>query len=207
MAAEQISLLGNTPNDDPRVVFFDLETLRSAADVGGWKNLAKMGMACGVVYDTKDKQYVVYDEKDVAQLIDHLARADLVVGFNHIRFDYGVLAGYSKFKFRYLPSFDILVDVERVLGHRLKLDSIASATLGESKSADGLQSLQWVKEGKMDLVRDYCKKDVEVTRNVFEFGADNGFFKYQTFDGPRQANVQWNVADLIARAKELASSR
>ncbi len=172
--ADQLSLLAPGKPKDPNLVYFDLETARSADEVGGWANVKGMGMACGVCFDTWDGQFHVYDEKDVPRLIGHLKRADLIVGFNHLRFDYEVLSAYSSVDLRRLPNFDILEDITRILSHRLKLDSLVKATLGTQKSADGFQSLRWVKEGRMDLVREYCKKDVEVTRDLFLFGPGRG---------------------------------
>jgi len=200
---EQFSLLFE-PKKVSRVVVFDLETLRSAGEVGGWENIHRMGMACGVCYDSLDQEFHVYDEKDVPLLIEHLQRADLIVGFNHIRFDYRVLSGYTRFNYSALPNFDILQDVERILGFRLKLDSLAKSTLGETKSADGLQSLRWVKEGRLDLVREYCKKDVDVTKKLFESGAQKNFVTYEHNGLPTKIPVQWKIDDLI-RARQTRS--
>ncbi|MFH1262242.1 MAG: DEAD/DEAH box helicase [Pseudomonadota bacterium] len=194
---EQLSLLTPRKVDGPNVVYFDLETLRGADEVGGWSNIRGMGMACGVCFDSRDGQFHVYDEIEVEGLIAHLKRADLVVGFNHVRFDYEVLAGYSKADLRSLPNFDILEEVTRILGHRLKLDSIVRSTLGQAKSADGMQSLRWVKEGKFDLVREYCKKDVEVTRDLFLHGSKTGELFFERTGERVRIPVDWNVEKLI----------
>ena len=197
-----MSLLDKSALPKRRVLVFDLETLRSAYDVGGWENLKAMGMACGVVHDSFDNQYHVYEESQVSQLVEHLKKGDLIVGFNHIGFDYGVLAGYTAENLRTLPNFDILGDVVRLLGHRLKLNSLVTATLGETKSADGIQSLQWVKEGKMDLVREYCKKDVEVTKRLFEHGAKQRRVQYYDLDGnPVTLPVDWDIETLLHNIK------
>ena len=82
------------------IVYFDLETKHSAADVGGWSHIDKMGMSIGVTYSTARGGYKVYGEPEVEALITELQRADLVVGFNHERFDYRVLEGYSVFDFK-----------------------------------------------------------------------------------------------------------
>ncbi|HLG18577.1 MAG TPA: hypothetical protein VI895_02030 [Bdellovibrionota bacterium] len=193
---EQFSLPLGAPKQSPRVVVFDLETLRGADEVGGWSNVQRMGMACGVCYDTSDGQYHVYEEKDVPSLVNHLRRADLIVGFNHVRFDYKVLSGYSDTNLIALPNLDMLLEIENVLGFRLKLDSLAKATLGETKSADGLQSLRWVKEGRLDLVREYCKKDVEVTKKLFEYGVREGHVVFEKSGLPTQIPVHWNIEKL-----------
>jgi DEAD/DEAH box helicase domain-containing protein len=196
---DQLSLLSQPKPRDPNVVYFDLETARSADEVGGWSNIRGMGMACGVCFDTHDGQHHVYDEKDVGRLIEHLKRADLIVGFNHVRFDYEVLAAYTPVHLRELPNFDILDDVTRILGHRLKLDSLVKATLGTAKSADGLQSLRWVKEGRMDLVREYCKMDVEVTKNLFLHGERHGEIFFEKMGDRIRIPVDWDILKLARR--------
>ena len=125
------------------IVYFDLETKHSAADVGGWSHIDKMGMSIGVTYSTARGGYKVYGEPEVEALITELQRADLVVGFNHVRFDYRVLEGYSVFDFSQVPSLDMLIEVDRILGHRLKLDSITQATFDCEKTAEGLQAIEW----------------------------------------------------------------
>ena len=112
------------------IVYFDLETMRAADEVGGWKHIDKMGMSIGVTYSTGNGEYSIYQESEVNDLIEELQRADLVVGFNHIRFDYEVLHGYTPPDLRKLPLLDLMVDLEKKLSHRLKLDSIADATFG-----------------------------------------------------------------------------
>ena len=115
------------------IVYFDLETMRSADDVGGWSHIDKMGMSIGVTYSTGNGGYSIYAESEVNDLIEELQRADLVVGFNHIRFDYEVLHGYTTLDLRQLPSLDLMVDLQETLSHRLKLDSIANATFAQRK--------------------------------------------------------------------------
>ena len=121
------------------VVYFDLETKYSADEVGGWGNIEDMGMSVGILWDTSDSKFHIYLEDQIQDLINHCKRANLVVGFNHISFDYRVVAGvkYSNREQRQrlhtdlaeLNNMDMLVEVKKVLGHRLKLDSIARPTL------------------------------------------------------------------------------
>ena len=73
------------------IVYFDLETQRTANDVGGWDKKADMGVSIGVTYSTATESYEIFTESRVGELIDLLGRADLVVGYNNRRFDYEVL--------------------------------------------------------------------------------------------------------------------
>ena len=196
---EQFSLFDAIPSTEKKrhILYFDLETIRGADEVGGWGNIKNMGMACGVVYSTDSNQYHVYEESQVADLISILRSADLIIGFNHIRFDYEVLRGYSSFDFLKLKSFDMLIDLKDRLGHRIKLDSLAKSCLGESKSSDGLQSLKWVKEGRLDLVREYCQQDVKVTKNVFEFGQKNKFVHVEQLGEMKKIEIDWTLETIF----------
>ena len=69
------------------------------------------------------------------------------------------------------------------LGYRLSLDRLAEHTLGVKKSANGLQALQWYKEGRIDKIIEYCSKDVEITRDLFLFGVKNGFLLFKNKAG------------------------
>jgi len=122
---------------DHRVIFFDLETQRSAADVGGWHNAHLMRMALAVIYDTQTEQFETFFENDVHGLIERLGEADLVVGFNVISFDYSVLRGYTDADLSALPTFDMLAAIHQRLGYRLALGHLAEETLGASKGGDG----------------------------------------------------------------------
>jgi DEAD/DEAH box helicase domain-containing protein len=148
-------------------VVFDLETQLGADEVGGWGNIRKMKLGFASIYRFPSGEWLDFWEEDVEALKKVLREADLVIGFNQVRFDYEVLRGYGGFDEEEVQSYDILLEVNRVLGHRLNLNSLASATLGATKSADGLQSLEWWRRGEIEKVATYCRQDVEVTRDLF----------------------------------------
>ena len=158
----------------PRVGVFDLETRNSAEDVGGWRNIQAMEVSCAVLHDSLDDAFHVFTADQIPSLIGMLQDMDLVVGFNIERFDYTVLSGYSRFDFWSLPTLDMLKNIHSRLGYRLKLDHLARHTLGSRKSADGLQALQWWKEGRLDDIAAYCTEDVRITRDLYRFGRDHG---------------------------------
>jgi hypothetical protein len=160
------------------IVYFDLETQKSAEDVGGWDYISKMGMSIGVTYSTARGDYKIYGEQQVDDLLKELQRADLIVGFNHLRFDYEVLHGYTALDLRQLPTLDMLAVLQSTLEHRLSLDAIATATFGIEKTAEGLQAIQWYREGKLLDIAEYCCYDVKITKLVHEYGADNRHLHY-----------------------------
>jgi len=175
------------------LVFFDLETQNLFQDVGGRSAIEKLRLACGVTFSTERNDFAVYWERDAQVLIEELKNADLVIGFNLIRFDYQVLRPYAPgFNFASLRTLDLLQDIHRTLGFRLSLDSIAEASLGATKSADGLKAVEWFRAGELDKVADYCKRDVDITRQVYEFGHDNGFVHYRSKLGSKlKVAVNW----------------
>lgn len=161
----------------------DIETRRSAQEVGGWHRADLMGISCAVLYDSKKDTFFEFLEDEVPLLIEHLTRLDLVIGFNIKRFDYHVLSGYTEFDFEKIQTLDILVEIHNRLGHRLSLDHLAEVTLGTKKTADGLQALRWWKEGRIREIIDYCKKDVAITRDIFLYGKENGYLLYNNRAG------------------------
>lgn len=176
---------------DRNIVYFDLETQRSFNDVGNAKD--KMGVSVAVTYSTARGTYEIYGEGELDQLGEELVKADLVVGWNHVQFDYPVLQPYV---FPTLAeqtvNLDMMLAVQEILGHRLKLDAVASASLGTGKTADGLDALKWWQEHKksgdfepLRKIAEYCAYDVKVTKCVHEFALEHGLLKY----GDKLGNV------------------
>jgi len=172
---------GGSPAGAPRVLVLDIETRRSAEEVGGWDNADRMGVAVAVTADLFTGEMRAYTEDQVDDLLQALATAAGIIGFNLRRFDFAVLRGYRALDYAALPVLDILEEVQASLGFRLSLNHLARETLGAPKLADGLQSLAWVKAGEMDKVIEYCKADVELTRRLFEFGREHGFLLYRDY--------------------------
>jgi len=162
---------------------FDLETKRSAQEVGGWSKAHRMGLSVGVVYDSKLDGFVTYFEDETEQLIDHLFSCQLVVGFNSRSFDYQVLTGYSRKNLHELPTLDLLEEIHNRLGYRLSLNRLVEETLGCKKTADGMQALAWYKEGKLLEIADYCKEDVKLTRDLFLYAVETAYLLFRNKAG------------------------
>jgi DEAD/DEAH box helicase domain-containing protein len=187
----------------PRVLYFDLETQKTAQEVGGWQNKHLMRLSVAVVYDQRNNCYRRYFEHEVEALIRILKEADLVVGFNIRRFDWPVLSAYTGEDLNRIPTFDLLEDIHSGLGFRLSLDHLATQTLGEAKTADGLQAVSWFREGNFDDLAMYCRKDVELTQRLFEFGCRNTFLLYETREGHVvRLPVDWNLDLIMQKVRE-----
>ena len=191
------------PQAEGKLIYgvLDLETQRLAKDVGGWGNSHLMGVSCVVLYDSEVNDYLAYTEADLPKLFARLKELPLVIGFNIIRFDYQVLSAYTGLDFSTIPTLDLLAELEREFDFRVSLDKLAQATLGTGKSADGLKAVEWFRNGELDKVIDYCKVDVQVTKELFEHGMDKGFV---IAPGRNRGQVRLDVS-WADRVKELTA--
>jgi len=151
----------------------DLETQREFNEVEG-RRLELLGVSVVGIYRYAEDRYEAYAESELGQLAPLLEQAELVIGFNIKRFDMPVLAPYMPFPVANVPMLDILDEAVKVLGHRVSLESIGQATLGRGKTGSGLDALRWFKEGKIDLIKQYCLEDVRLTKDVYEYGKQHG---------------------------------
>ena len=174
-----------TESTQVHYVVFDVETQRSAKEVGGWSHADKMGVSVAVVYDSAQDSFFRFTEEQLDGLFALLRAADLVIGFNSLAFDYAVLRPYAPYDLRTLPTLDLLTSVYERTHTRIGLDTLASATLGTAKSANGLMALAWWKEGKIDQIAEYCQVDVQLTRDLYRFGLEYGYLLYTAKSGQK----------------------
>jgi DEAD/DEAH box helicase domain-containing protein len=173
----------------------DIETQRLVQEVGGWDHVDKLGVSIACAYDSKTDEFLSFRENELKKLID-LCEERLVIGYNIRGFDLPVLVPYG-LNPKDLDVFDIMYDLEALTRQRfLKLEAVARGTLGTGKSADGLLAVEWWKSGQIQKIIDYCIQDVRVTRDIFQFGRQNGFvrIKRSAEEDAKvvQVPVQWN---------------
>lgn len=160
-----------------KILTFDIETTNTFDEVGS-PNAADLDLAVVCVHDSETDEMTSYFKEDLSKLWPLMEQADMLVTFNGDHFDIPLLNKYYAGDLTQIKSLDLLVEIKKSLGRRIKLDDIASATLGESKSADGLQSIVWWRQGKIDDVVAYCKQDVVVTRKVYDFAIAHSHLLY-----------------------------
>jgi len=168
-----------TAENPEDIIFFDLETQKSAEEVGGWDNKRAMRISVAVTYNLRKARFDVFTEDKIGDFLQELLVADLIIGFNIKRFDYVVLSRYTPFDLGRVPTLDILEVVRKHLGFRLSLDHLSRITLGSGKIGTGLDALRWFKEGRMDRLTDYCKHDVKVVKELYEYGKENGYLLFE----------------------------
>ncbi len=167
-------------------IVLDIETQNTFEEVGGFfTDKLKVSIVCAYYYETDT--WESYLEHELPALFQRLEKGGRIVGYNSIHFDMPVLNNYYAGDLLKLPQLDLLKHIEKSLGHRIKLDDVAKATLGTQKSGHGLQAVTWWKQGKIDEIREYCLQDVKVTKEVYEFGKKNGYVLFDNRRGERQA--------------------
>lgn len=163
-------------------VVLDIETANSFADVGKYDaSLLKVSLVG--LYDYATDTYTSYLEPDLPKLWRVLEGADRIIGYNLFGFDYQVLNTYYAGDLAKFPTLDILVEIEKKLGFRIKLDDVAHGSLGTGKSGNGLQAIEFFRRGEIDKLRDYCLQDVKVTKEVYEFGLANKNVRFKDRQG------------------------
>lgn len=151
------------------ILILDLETQKTFDEVGR-QNLHKLKVSVVGTYDYQTGQYASYEEHEIHALEERLKTVDLLVGFNVRRFDLAVLQPYLFMSADSVPVLDLLEEIEKVRGHRVSLQSLAQATLDDSKTGQGIDAVSLYRRGQMDTLKQYCLTDVRITKDLFEYG-------------------------------------
>ncbi len=167
-----------------RKIVFDIETKGAAGP-----DFLDMEISLLAIHDSETDEYSSYLEEDFPKLWPILENADMLIGFNSDHFDIPILNKYYPGDLTKIKSLDILKEVKNASGRRYKLDNIAEATLGEKKSGHGLQAVEWWKEGKIDLIREYCIQDVKVTKGIYDFALRHGKLKFKDYGEIREIEL------------------
>lgn len=158
-------------------VIFDIET------IGDIRDYSTMKITVVSIYEYENDSYRSFEEHELKQLWPILEKSDRLIGYNSEHFDLPILSKYYPGNLSLIPHLDLLKVIKESSGKRYKLNDIAKATLQIEKSADGLQAMQWFKEGKLDLIKKYCEQDVKVTKEVYDYGVQNKMLYYPTLTG------------------------
>lgn len=163
-------------------VFFDIETKRTFSQVEG-NFPEKLGISfVGVcVRDGHHGQgeMLGFFENELDQMFTIFEQADVLIGYNSDHFDIPALTTYYSGDIFKFPSLDLLARFKTATGHRVKLDVLAQETLGKGKSGDGLDAIKYYETGQLEKLKEYCLMDVEITRDLYDYGMKNGSVKYK----------------------------
>lgn len=189
------------------VIVLDLETQKSFDEVGGRDQTVKLGVSVCVVYSYNEDSFKCYRESELDKMIPVLKNAGLVVGFNSKSFDFTVLQSYYSFNLKTIPHLDILEEVTKTLGHRLKLESIAQATILSGKSGSGLDALRYYKNNDWVSLEKYCTMDVQVTRDVYQYGRNHGQLWFDDQGLRKAIKIPWGEPPLVREVIDQALSQ
>jgi DEAD/DEAH box helicase domain-containing protein len=171
-----------------RVITFDIETANVFPSFARG-DLSQLDLALVGVHDSETDEYTSYVKEELPKLWPLLERADALVGYNSDAFDFPLLNRYYPGDLTKIKSIDLMIEVQKVLGRRLRLQSLAEATLGHGKSANGLLAVEWWQQGLVEKVREYCLQDVKVTREIYDYALKNGSVKYKDFKEKREVKL------------------
>lgn len=163
-------------------IVLDIETQNLFSDVGGKENLTKLLLSVAGVYSYADKSFLTFTDKEISDFENLLRKTDLIIGFNINHFDLPVLKKYLSVDLSKIPTLDIMNEVVDTMGHRVSLDDLCVNTLGKKKSANGLLAVDFFRQGRMDELKKYCLDDVRLTRDLYEYGLENGEIKFTARD-------------------------
>ena len=181
-----------------RKVVFDIETANIFSDVGSSNDSTKLDISIVGAYDSETDSYDSYSVEELPKLWATIERADMLIGYNSDHFDIPLLNKYYPGDLTTIKSLDLLVEVRNALGRRLRLDTIAEATLGVNKSGHGLEATKWWKEGKEDKVRKYCIDDVRITKDIYDYARKHHELKYKDFGEVRTIKLDTKHWETIA---------
>src|SRR3989344_2259785 len=170
-----------------RKIVFDIETSNIFQDVGS-NNPADLSISVVGIYEYEKDQYSAFLVEEFGKLWPILENADMFITFNGEHFDIPLLNKYYSGDLFKIKSLDILKEMQKVAGRRMKLDQIAEGTLGTNKSGPGLDAIKWWRDGEVEKVKKYCLDDVRITKDLYEYALKNNKLIFK--EGPNLNEVK-----------------
>ena len=161
-----------------RAITFDIET-SNVFSATSRNDLSQLNLSVVAIHDSETNEYSSYSQEELPKLWAILEQADMLIGYNSDAFDIPILNKYYAGDLTKIHSLDLMIEVQKVLGRRIRLQSLAEATLNVGKSGDGLKAVEWWAQGLYDKVREYCIEDVRITRKLFDYALAKGVLKYK----------------------------
>ena len=171
-----------------RAITFDIESM-SDSNVRGRIDVAEQELIVVAIHDSETGEYTSFSREELPQLWPIIERADMLIGFNSDTFDIPLLNRYYPGDLSHIRSLDLLGEVQKALGRRIRLQSLAEGTLGRGKIGEGSKAGDWWREGKRDKVREYCIEDVRLTRELYDYALAHGALKYKDLRDIREIKI------------------
>lgn len=182
-----------------RRITFDIETKNIFQDVGS-NDPADLDISVVCIHDSSKgdgpDSYTSYFEADFPKLWPILEQADILITWNGDHFDIPLLNKYYPGDLANIKSVDLMREVQKTLGRRLKLDTVGEATLGRNKSGHGLDAIEWWRNGELDKLVKYCIEDVRLTKELYDYAQANKHLKYKDMGALKEIKLDtsgWEI--------------
>lgn len=170
-----------------RKVVFDIET--KSAGVNGKLDVRDLEISVVGLYDSKTDQYRCFLEEEFAELWKIFEHTNLLIGYNSDYFDIPLLNRYYPGDLTRIKSIDLLDEIKKASGKRVRLDAVAEGTLGKKKTGHGLQAVEWWKRGELEKLKSYCLDDVQLTKELYDYVLENGVLRYISLGDIREVRI------------------
>lgn len=175
-----------------RKIVFDIETSNIFQEVGS-NNPVDLSISVVGLYDSESDTYQTFLESEFGKMWPLIERADMLITFNGDHFDIPLLNKYYAGDLTKIKSLDLLKEMQKSAGRRMKLDQIAEGTLGINKSGHGLDAIRWWRDGEIEKVKQYCIDDVRITKDLYEYALKNNKLIFK--EGPNLNEVKLDTKD------------
>lgn len=171
-----------------RKITFDIETSNTFQDVGK-ADPSALNLSVICIHDSEADEYSTFTQQELQNLWPIIEKADMLIGYNSDHFDIPLLNKYYSGDLTHIKSLDILKEIKNSLGRRIKLDSVAEGTLGKKKIGHGLEAITWWRNGEVEKVKEYCKEDVKITKEIYDYALKNKMLKYKDLSEVREIKL------------------
>jgi len=184
-----------------RKLVFDIETSNIFSEVGS-NNPADLNISVVGVYEYENDKYSSFVQEEFNQLWKIIENTDTFITFNGDHFDIPLLDKYYPGDLFKIKSVDLLKEMQKSAGRRMKLDQIAEGTFGTNKSGGGLDAVKWWRDGEVEKVKKYCLDDVRITKDVYEYALKNNKLIFK--EGGNLNEVKLDTSDWETPAESSA---
>ena len=175
-----------------RKIVFDIETSNIFSEVGS-NDPVSLDISVVGVYEYDGDRYSTFLVEEFSKLWPIFENTDMLITFNGEHFDIPLLNKYYSGDLFKIKSVDLLKEMQKSAGRRMKLDQIAEGTLGVNKSGHGLDAIKWWKEGEVEKVKKYCLDDVRITKDLYDYALKEGKLIFK--EGPNMNEIKLDTSE------------
>lgn len=175
-----------------RKLVFDIETSNTFQEAGS-NNPEDLSISVVGVYEYDKDRYSTFLLDEFSKLWAVIENADQFITFNGDHFDIPLLNKYYPGDLLKIKSVDLLKEIQKTIGRRVKLDQVAEGTLGLNKTGHGLEAIKWWRDGEIEKVKKYCLDDVRLTKDLYEYALKEGKLLFK--EGGNSNEIKLDVSD------------